>query len=168
MQPRLPKRSSTQSTAPKRPETDPGGDVDLYGDDQTVRSLLRDAQVWFVVGLRDNPARAAYGVAALLQSKGKRIVPIHPQPATVHGEPGYPSIAAAAAAVGPPDVVDVFVRSELVGPIVAEAIAADAGAIWLQLGVVDEEAARAAQVAGLATVMNRCPAQDWPRLGPAA
>ena len=95
-------------------------------------------------------------------------MPIHPRPATVHGEPGYPSIAAAAAALGPPDVVDVFVRSELVGPIVSEAIASGAGAVWLQLGVVDEDAAREARAAGLVTVMDRCPAQDWPRLGPAA
>ncbi len=142
--------------------------VDLYGDDETVRALLGQAQTWFVVGLRDNPARAAYGVASLLQSKGKRIVPIHPRPTTVHGEPGYPSIAAAAAALGPPDVVDIFVRSELVGPIVSEAIESGAGAVWLQLGVIDEDAAREARAAGLVTVMDRCPAQDWPRLGPAA
>jgi predicted CoA-binding protein len=139
--------------------------LDLYGDDTRIAGILRDAELWFVVGLGDNPERVAYRVSALLASHGKRIVPIHPSAASVHGQVGYPTVTAAAAALGAPDV-DVFLRSELVGPIVDEAIAADAKAVWLQLGVIDEDALTRARKAGLETVMDHCPAQEWPRLGP--
>lgn len=130
-----------------------------------IRRLLTDTNVWFVVGLRDNPQRAAWGVARFLQDRGKTIVPVHPAAETVHGQRGYPSIAAAAEELGAPDVVDFFVRSELVGPLVDDAIAADAGAVWLQLGVIDTNAVARARDAGLSTVMDRCPAIEWPRLG---
>lgn len=140
--------------------------LDLYGDDARMRRILRDSRHWFVVGLGDNPDRVAYGVSAMLADRGKDIVPIHPSAASVHGQTGYPSVTAAAEALGAPDVVDVFLRSELVGPIVDEAIAADAKAVWLQLGVIDEAAAARARLAGLDTVMDHCPAQEWPRLGP--
>lgn len=140
--------------------------LDLYGDDSRMEAILRDAELWFVVGLGDNPERVAYRVAALLADHGKRIVPIHPSAASVHGQVGYRSVTEAAAAVGAPDVVDVFLRSELVGPVVDEAISAHAKAIWLQLGVIDEDAAARARRAGVDTVMDHCPAQEWPRLGP--
>ena len=141
-------------------------DLDLYGDDDRVRAVLHDAQVWAVVGLGDNPSRPAYGVAQLLQSKGRRIVPVHPSAAAVHGEPGYPTLAAARESVGPIDVVDCFVNPGVVGGVVDAAIAIGARAVWMQLGVVDEDAARRARDAGLLTVMDRCPQVAWPRLGP--
>ena len=136
-------------------------DPRLYGTPETARRLLDETSTWFVVGLGDNPDRDAYGIARLVQSRGKRIVPIHPRADVVHGEQGYASITEAVAAVGAPDVVDLFVRSDRAGAFVDEAIAAGAGAVWMQLGVIDEEAARRALDAGLDVVMDNCPAIVW-------
>lgn len=131
---------------------------------EEIRSVLTDGQTWFVVGLADNPELAAYGVSAFLQQRGKRIVPIHPRAEVVHGEQGFPSIAEAAAAVGAPDVVDVFVRSDRAGAVADEAVAAGATAVWFQLGVVDEDAAQRVIDAGVTMVMDRCPKIEFPRL----
>ncbi|WP_219416232.1 CoA-binding protein [Pseudonocardia nigra] len=131
-------------------------------DDGTVRTLLADTTTWAVVGLSTNRARAAYGVARFLQSIGKRIVPVHPRAETVHGEPGYARLADVPF---PVDVVDVFVNSRRAGGIADQALAAGATAgVWFQLGVVDEAAAGRVRDAGLAMVMDRCPAIEWPRL----
>ncbi len=159
---------SEDGVACRLPGAGPAREEDLYGSDELVRRLLADAQVWFVVGLSNNRARAAYGVAKLLINKGKTVVPVHPKAETVLGQPGYATVLDAAAAVGTPDVVDCFVRSELVGPVVDAAIEVGAGVVWMQFDVIDEAAARRAQAAGLQTVMDRCPAADWPRLGPSA
>jgi predicted CoA-binding protein len=113
---------------------------------------------WAVVGLSSNEARAAWGVAEFLQRKGKRIVPVHPQAETVHGEQGYATLSDIPFGV---DVVDCFVRSSLVGPVVDEAIAIGAKGVWMQLDVVDEEAATRARDAGLTVVMDRCPKIEW-------
>lgn len=139
-------------------------DPDLYGDDATAARLLRDTDVWVVAGLSQNPERAAYGVARVLQSHGKRIVPVHPRAQTVHGEQGYSTVADAAFSVGPIDVVDCFVNSRRVGEVVDAAIAVGAKAVWLQLDVIDEAAARRARDAGLEVVMDRCPAIEYRRL----
>lgn len=136
-----------------------------FADDAVIARVLTESEVWFVVGLRENPARAAYGVARMLQGVGKQVVPIHPDAEIVHGAQGYPTIAAAAAVHGAPDVVDVFVRSDVAGEVVDEAIGAGAGAVWLQLGVIDVPAAERAAAAGLDVVMDRCPAIEWPRVG---
>ncbi len=130
-----------------------------------VDRLLEDTSTWFVVGLGGDPSRDAYWVARDLQSHGKRIVPIHPRALPVHGEQGYATIAEAADAVGPPDVVDMFVRSDRVGPFVDQAVQAGARAVWMQFGVVDEAAARRAIDAGLDVVMDRCPSDEWARRG---
>jgi uncharacterized protein len=132
---------------------------------EEIRSVLHDTRTWFVVGLGDNPARDAYDIGALLQRAGKRIVPIHPRAEIVHGEQGYRTIADAAAEVGPPDVVDVFVRSTRAGQVADEAIAAGASAVWFQLGVVDHDAAQRVVDAGLTMVMDRCPKIEFDRLG---
>ena len=137
---------------------------DLYGDDARIRALLSDGGTWAVVGLGNNPARAAFGVAMVLQRHGKRIVPVHPRAETVHGETGYRTLADAHEAVGHIDVVDMFVNSTRVGREVDAAIAIGAGAVWLQLGVVDEDAVRRARAAGLLTVMDHCPAIEWRRI----
>jgi len=139
-------------------------DPDLYGDDERVRSLLRDTSVWAVVGLSDSQIRPAYGVARMLQAKGKRIVPIHLTARTVHGERGYATLSDAVFEIGEIEVVDCFVNSTRVGAVVDEAIAVGAKAVWMQLDIVDEDAARRARGAGLAVVMDRCPAIEWPRL----
>lgn len=123
-----------------------------------IPTILRDTTLWFVVGLLDDPDRASYRVAQVLQENGKTIVPISPRDQTVLGQPSYPSVAAAAEVFGPPDVVDVFVRSSRAGVIADEAIAAGAGAVWFQLGVIDQSAADRVRAAGIDMVMDRCPA----------
>jgi predicted CoA-binding protein len=120
-------------------------------------------QTWAVVGLSDNTSRAAYDVAKFLQGTGKRIVPVHPSAPTVHGEQGYATLSEIPF---PVDVVDCFVRSSLVGPVVDDAIAVGAKAVWMQLGVVDEAAAERATAAGLDVVMDRCPKIEWWTYGP--
>ncbi len=132
-----------------------------HADAETIERVLTH-QVWAVVGLTGNHSRAAYGVARFLQGQGKRIVPVNPDGAPVHGEPGYRSVADIPF---PVDVVDVFRRSEAAGGHVDEAIAAGAKAVWLQLGVVDEAAAERAGAAGLDVIMDRCPAIEWPAHG---
>ena len=135
----------------------------MYGDDATVRKILTGlGDTWAVVGLSNNASRAAYGVAAVLQRYGKRVVPVHPKAETVHGEQGYASLADIPF---PVDVVDVFVNSDLAGPVADEAVAIGAKAVWYQLGVIDEDAYRRTRDAGLLMVMDRCPAIEIPRLG---
>ncbi|WP_043348753.1 CoA-binding protein [Beutenbergia cavernae] len=131
-------------------------------DPAVVRRLLTTPGRWAVVGLSTNRARAAYGVAAYLQGHGMEIVPVHPRAEAVHGASGYATLADVPGEI---DVVDVFVNSTLAGGIVDEAIARGARAVWLQLGVVDHAAAARARDAGLAVVMDTCPAIEGPRLG---
>ena len=115
-------------------------------------------KTWAVVGLRNNPERAAFGVAKLLQNKGHRIIPIYPRAEIVHGEIGYKTLAEIPT---PVDVVDCFVNSKLVGKVVDEAIAIGAKAVWLQLDVIDHEAVARAIDAGLIAIMDRCPAIEY-------
>ena len=115
-------------------------------------------QTWAVVGLSDNRSRHAWGVAQFLQSQGRRIVPVHPSAVQVHGETGYARLADIPF---PVDVVDCFVRSELVGPVVDEAIAIGAKGVWMQQDVIDVRAAERAEAAGLIVVMDRCPKIEW-------
>ncbi|MFE5293302.1 CoA-binding protein [Isoptericola sp. NPDC056618] len=126
----------------------------------TIDRVLDKTSTWAVVGLSTNAARAAYGVAGVLQRAGKRIVPVHPSAETVHGEQGYASLADIPF---PVDVVDVFVRSELAGAVADEAIAIGAKAVWFQLDVIDEDAAARVRAAGLDMVMDRCPAIELGR-----
>ena len=135
-----------------------------YGDDATIREVLTGiGDTWAVVGLGDNPERPAYDVARFLQQRlGKRIVPVHPRAQTVHGEPGYRSLEEIPFTV---DVVDLFVNSTRVGPLVDEAVRIGAKAVWLQVGVVDAAAFSRARRAGLLAVMDTCPKIEAPRLG---
>ena len=134
----------------------------MYGDSATVRKILTElGDTWAIVGLSTNQRRPAYGVAAVLQRFGKRIVPVHPKAETVHGEQGYPTLEAIPF---PVDVVDVFVNSGLAGPVADEAVAIGAKAVWFQLGVIDEQAYDRTRAAGLEMVMDRCPAIEIPLL----
>lgn len=134
----------------------------MYGDKAAVRRILEESgDTWAVVGLSNNTSRAAYGVAAVLKRYGKRVVPVHPKAETVHGEQGYASLAEIPF---PVDVVDVFVNSELAGPVADEAVAVGAKAVWFQLDVVDEAAYARTRDAGLEMVMDRCPAIEIPQL----
>lgn len=134
-----------------------------WDDPATIEQILRDCQTWAVVGLSNNQARAAYGVARFLQQHGKRIVPVHPKAETVHGEPGYASLSDIPFAV---DCVDVFVNSDLAGAVAAEAREIGAKAVWFQLDVIDRAAYETTTEAGLLMVMNHCPVIEWPRHGP--
>lgn len=137
----------------------------MYGDPATIRKILTElGDTWAIVGLSSNQRRAAYRVAEVLQRHGKRIVPIHPKAETVHGEQGYASLADIPFDVDV-DVVDVFVNSDLAGPVADEAAAIGAKAVWYQLGVIDEAAYDRTRDAGLDMVMDRCPAIELPRLG---
>jgi predicted CoA-binding protein len=136
-------------------------DMDL-DTSATIRRLLA-AQTWAVVGLRDNPARQAYGVARLLQSRGKRIVPVHQHPQDVFGEKAYATLADIPF---PVDVVDVFVNSTRAGAIADQAVQVGAKGVWFQLDVIDDEAYARVTAAGLDMVMDRCPAIEWAQFGP--
>jgi predicted CoA-binding protein len=116
---------------------------------------------WAVVGLGNNPERAAFGVAKLLQDKGHRIIPVYPRADTVHGEVGYKTLSEVPNTI---DVVDCFVNSARVGEVVEEAIAIGAKAIWLQLDVIDEAAIARAEAAGLIAIMDRCPAIEYAKV----
>ena len=126
-------------------------------DESTIDQVLA-LKTWAIVGLGNNPERAAFGVAKLLQDKGHKIVPVYPRAEIVHGETGYKTLSEIPFQV---DVVDCFVNSNLVGKVVDEAIAIGAKAIWLQLDVIDEAAVERAEAAGLLAIMDRCPAIEY-------
>ena len=128
---------------------------------EVIRRLLEDTHVWAVVGLSPDPSRDSHQVASMLKSRGYRVIPVNPACEEVLGEKSYPSLAEIPE---PVEVVDIFRRSDAAGAHVDEAIAAGAGAVWMQLGVVDQAAAERAEAAGLDVVMDRCPAIELPRL----
>lgn len=115
--------------------------------------ILASARTIAVVGLSPNPRRPSHGVARYLQRVGYRIIPVNPNVDEVLGERAYASLREVSDAI---DVVDVFRRSEFVGPIVDDAIAIRVRAVWLQDGVSDEQAAERARAAGLDVVMDDC------------
>lgn len=133
-----------------------------WQDPESVRLMLDDCETWAVVGLSTDTSRTAYSIAALLQERGKRIVPIHPAAPVVLGEQGYATLAEVPF---PVDVVDVFRRSEAAGQFADEAVAIGARGVWLQLGVVDEAAFERTIAAGVPMVMDTCPAIEWRRRG---
>lgn len=133
---------------------------DLWQDRAAIDMMLDDCVTWAVVGLSGDPTRTAYRIAALLQRRGKRIIPIHPDAPTVLGEKGYPTLADVPGAI---DVVDVFRRSEAAGPFADQAVEIGAQGVWFQLGVIDEAAFKRTRAAGVAMVMDTCPAIEWRR-----
>lgn len=131
-----------------------------WRDPEAVALMLDECETWAVVGLSGNPSRTAYTIAELLQDRGKRIVPIHPDAPVVLGEQGYPTLADVPF---PVDVVDVFRRSEFAGDFADQAVAVGARGVWFQLGVVDAEAFARTWDAGVSMVMDTCPAIEWAR-----
>jgi len=115
--------------------------------------ILTSARTIAVVGLSADPRRPSHGVARYMQRAGYRIIPVNPNVDEVLGERAYPSLRQIPQ---PVDVVEVFRRSEFVRPIVDDAIAIKASAVWLQDGVVDEDAAARARASGLDVVMDDC------------
>ena len=132
-------------------------------DAEKIRFLLDDCDTWAVVGLSGNPDRTAYRIAQMLQDRGKRIIPIHPEAPTVLGETGYATLDEVPF---PVDVVDVFRRSEAAGEFADQAVAIGARGVWFQLGVVDHDAFRRTTEAGVPMVMDTCPAIEWGRRRP--
>jgi len=136
-----------------------------WQEPEAVRFMLDDCKVWAIVGLSGDTRRTAYSIAALLQERGKQIVPIHPAAASpegleVLGERGY---AALADVPFPIDVVDVFRRSDAAGEFADQAVEVGARGVWFQLGVIDPEAFERTVAAGVPMVMDTCPAIEWRR-----
>lgn len=132
--------------------------------DELIRGLLRRTRTIAVVGASPRPDRPSHGVMRFLQSRGYRCIPVNPACAgqQILGETVYADLASVPV---PVDLVDVFRHSAAAGEVVDQAIATGAGAVWLQLGVINEPAAQRARAAGLTVVMDRCPAIEIPRLG---
>jgi len=132
--------------------------------DAEIAGLLRQTRTIAMVGASDRPNRPSYGVMRFLIERGYRVLPVNPQITGehVHGEYVWRELSQ----IGEPiDLVDIFRRPEAAGDAVDQAIAVGANAVWMQLGVINEEAAARAEAAGLKVVMNRCPAIEIPRLG---
>ncbi len=141
----------------------PGGE-DASGGEDEIRAVLRGTRTWAVVGCSPDPQRDSHRIAALLQRNGYRIVPVNPRAeGSILGEPVYPSLDAIPEDVEI-DVVDIFRRSDQAGTHVEEAIRRGARAVWMQLGVIDHDAALTARKSGLFVIMNRCPAIELPRM----
>jgi predicted CoA-binding protein len=132
--------------------------------DQEIADLLRTAKTIAMVGASDRPDRPSYGVMRFLLAQGYEVIPVNPQLAgqTIHDQPVLASLAEVRQ---PIDIVDIFRNSTAAGPVIDEAIAASAKAVWTQLGVFNDEAVARAETAGLKAVVNRCPAIEIPRLG---
>jgi predicted CoA-binding protein len=132
--------------------------------DEDIAELLTNARTIAMIGASDRPDRASYGVMKFLQDHGYRVFPVNPQITGehIHGEFVWRELAQ----IGEPiDIVDIFRRSEMAGEAVDQAIFAGAKAVWMQLGVINEDAAARAEAAGLKVVMDRCPKIDIARLG---
>ena len=125
----------------------------LEPDLAALRDLLLKFKTIAVVGLSNKPDRPAHNIPAYLQSVGYRIIPVNPTLTAALGEPAYPDLKAVPE---PVDVVQIFRRSEDVPPIVEDAIAIGARVVWMQAGIVNEEAAARAEAAGLIVVMDLC------------
>ncbi len=132
--------------------------------DEDIYELLANIRTIAMIGASDRPDRPSHRVMASLQGQGYRVIPVNPQITGehVHGEYVWRELSQ----IGEPiDLVDIFRRPQAAGEAVDEAIAAGAKAVWMQLGVINEEAAARAEAAGLKVVMDRCPAIEIPRLG---
>ncbi len=131
--------------------------------DAEIRDVLTRYRRVALVGASAKPERPSHGVMGFLLRQGFTVTPVNPGLAgqTIHGQ----AVAATLDDAAPLEIVDVFRASDQVGPVVADAIRLGARVIWMQLGVVNREAAAAARAAGLTVIMDRCPAIEWPRLG---
>lgn len=132
--------------------------------DEDIAELLANARTIAMVGASDRPNRPSYSVMRFLQGHGYRVLPVNPQITGEHvnGEFVWRDLSQ----IGVPiDIVDIFRRPQAAGDAVDQAILAGAKAVWLQIGVINEEAAARAEAAGLAVVMDRCPKIEISRLG---
>jgi predicted CoA-binding protein len=136
----------------------------LLTSDPDIKALLEETRTIAMVGASDRPDRPSYRVMQTLQAHGYRVIPVNPQITGEHvnGEFVFRDLSQ----LGDPiDMVDIFRNPAAAGEAVDQAIAAGAKSVWMQLGVINEEAAARAEAAGLKVVMDRCPAIEIPRLG---
>lgn len=136
----------------------------MLDSDEEIAELLTNARTIAMVGASDRPDRASYGVMKFLQSRGYKVFPVNPTITGehVHGEYVWRELSQ----IGEPiDIVDIFRNSGAAGEAVDQAIAVGAKAVWMQLGVINPEAAERAEAAGLKVVMNHCPKIEIARLG---
>jgi predicted CoA-binding protein len=133
-------------------------------DDAGLKALLEETRTVALVGASDRPDRPSYGVMKTLQDHGYRVIPVNPQITGehIHGEFVFRELSQLGDQI---DLVDIFRNSAAAGEAVDQAIAVGAKAVWMQLGVINAEAAARAEAAGLKVVMDRCPAIEIPRLG---
>ena len=124
--------------------------------------ILKDEKVIAVVGLSSNPERPSFRVASYMKDKGYTIIPVNPNEKEVLGQMCYPNLSAIPGHV---DVVDIFRRSEDCAPIAQEAVKIGADVVWMQEGIVNEEAAKCAREAGLKVVMDKCIKKEHEKLG---
>jgi len=132
--------------------------------DADIKALLEETRTIALIGASDRPDQPSYRVMQTLQAHGYRVIPVNPQITGehIHGEFVFRELSQ----LGDPiDLVDIFRNSAAAGEAVDQAIAVGAKAVWMQLGVINEEAAARAEAAGLKVVMDRCPAIEIPRLG---
>jgi uncharacterized protein len=132
-------------------------------NDSEMTALLRTAKTIAVVGLSSNPMRPSFGVSRFLQRQGYRVIPVNPNETEVLGERAYASVKDIPDQI---DIVDIFRRPARVPEVVDDALAKGARCIWMQEGIVNDEAARKAEAAGLQVVMNRCILKELARLLP--
>ena len=132
--------------------------------DEDIRDLLTNARTIALVGASDRPDRPSNRVMKILQDQGYRVIPVNPQITGehIHGEYVWRELAQIGEQI---DIVDIFRRPDAAGEAVDDAIAIGAKAVWMQIGVINEDAARRAEAAGLKVVMDRCPSIEIPRLG---
>jgi hypothetical protein len=129
--------------------------------DREIRDILARRMTIAVVGCSPDPERDSHRVALVLRQRGHRVIPVHPAARDILGLPTYPTLAAVPERV---DMVDVFRRPDAVPGVVDDTLAIGAPVLWLQLGVVHEEAAARARDAGVTVIMDRCPAVEYRRL----
>jgi len=128
-------------------------DLARYQDPSTIQRVLHNARTIAVVGLSPNELRASNFVGYYLKRHGYRVIPVNPREREILGEPSYPSLAEVPV---PIDIVDVFRTPDALPEIAREAVAAGAGCLWCQFGVINEEGARIAEDGGVTVIMDRC------------
>jgi predicted CoA-binding protein len=129
--------------------------------DEQMAALLRDSKTIAVVGLSNNPIRPSFGVSRFLQRQGYRIIPVNPNETEVLGERAYPSVKDVPGHI---DIVNIFRRPARVPEVVDQALEKGARCIWMQEGVINQEAARKAEAGGIPVVMDRCILKELARL----
>jgi uncharacterized protein len=131
--------------------------------DPELKRLFQEAKTIAVVGLSNSPGRASFGVARFLQTQGFRVIPVNPNDSEILGEKCYPNIESIPGEV---DIVDIFRRSEFVMGVVSDALKKHPRCVWMQEGVVNHEAAKMAESAGIPVVMDQCILKELARLLP--